>query len=391
MEANAINIVELWRYLFAGLLCLDSVSYRVASYVVRTQYPPNGDWHPIVQDLCHLYHSPIPTQNIAHSFLNDPKFWSYLEKEDDRTIVATYISQLLKIKPFGLELQSIILEKAILVPETCKHLVKQFELVLKRAHIQKEVIKLLPGEFLTKLTEYKENIFHSFDYQRVCRHPLAQGPTVIRKPFHFTFVVDESGSMSSGDAKPTLQQVAKQFNNRYGAVIQVCVNFTQGRIQNTDDIYSFTCHDNDLRKIFVEQSVMATPQNPETLEQQFLKNNPRFRGNNFELVFTQLYSVVSSYESVKKQSHVQVIAFIGDGGDKFADKSKALNKLVAELKCTVYAVMIGKDAYGIECLKSIAKIASDSSEDGSGGSFMYADLNFKEIERVFNQISSKFT
>jgi len=199
-----------------------------------------------------------------------------------------------------------------------------------------------------------------------------------------SIVVDESGSMSLSDAYPSEKHIAERNNNRYGAVLQVCINFTKSRIQNTDDIYTFACHDNDLRQVFTEQLTIVTQTN-ESLEQRFLNNYPRFRRNNFELVFKQLYELASTYTSIKNSSHTQVIVFIGDGGDNFADSLGYLRKLVAEHKCAIYAVMIGTDPFGIASLQNIAKIAEDARQ--FCGKFMNAALDFTEIESVFKEIS----
>jgi len=226
-----------------------------------------------------------------------------------------------------------------------------------------------------------------------------------KKSIHFIFAVDESGSMTYEDAFPEGDKYIHKFLNRYGTVLQVCVEFAKSRNKHPHDVYTFLTHDDNLKEICVEVSDV------EKFENIVLNYNPTNGGNNFQQVFKQLLQISEkNFSTLTNSTHEQVLIFIGDGGDDSIDDSD-IQSLVSTRKFIVYTVMIGTDNKGKVALKHIAEVAfkagrphlceaDHSCQSSFGdcekckvcskctGKFIESALDFQSITAALSQISA---
>jgi len=294
------------------------------------------------------------------------------------------ISQILKINPFGLDWQLAILTRPLLIPDKCSPFVKHFTLGIKKLLVNKTEVKLRDGAFSQSIELHTKKIFQNEIYHRKIQNPIG-APT--RRPFHFIFAIDVSFSMSGvRDAKPKESYLISKFNNRYGAVLQACIDFIKTRVDLVDDLYTCFCHDTSLQHVFTEQRNVGS-----SLEIMFLNYQPTWGGNCFEHVFEELNNTAATFTSFL--THQQVIIFIGDGGDSFTDTKLALQQLVVSKRCFVCPVIIGSNNDGKKEMQNIAVLANKyclAALGVEGGQFMSAKLDLKSITALFKSISTKF-
>ncbi|KAL0244321.1 hypothetical protein GEMRC1_008405 [Eukaryota sp. GEM-RC1] len=169
--------------------------------------------------------------------------------------------------------------------------------------------------------------------------------------FHTFFIFDNSGSMSSQSAVPTLPWITQR--NKLGAVIEAIYHYTSKRVQqNPNDLFSFINFNDEAQLI---ASSVSLSSNPQSQLQSLLGSQSVTGCTSF---YTGFEVAASTCKQVLTSKHQPIFIFLSDGwdGNQHSRTRDLIRHQIAAFPDTVvHTIGFGDDA-GHSWLKEIAAL-----------------------------------